>query len=312
MTFCKPEEGAPSDERTQTEPQEHLTRGHLEEGDVGPFPTLRPELEHLLEMPLTGWDTRGRWGYPPEPSIKNYELWMGWWACQLDTPYWWEELTVIPEGGDVKTLAQKICASFDVPAVQCRALRNQDYTVPLAPKCLRRGMFLPNNLSYQDVQLKAQLSMLAYMQVLQYRAEEANPLASGKPHPLAMSVRWLIKRYTTFSESDIFEGLGNVIHEAKYGDMGTPLVDSTASSVTADVEDTQLSPVETAPVDDTTVLATEPNAETQRDLPATWGVSPTKLEATAAPIVVSVDKLASPPTLASHMVEEKQEYLQWV
>ena len=53
MTFCKPEEGTPSDERPQTEPQEHLTRGQLEEGNLGPPPTLRPELEHFLEMPMT-------------------------------------------------------------------------------------------------------------------------------------------------------------------------------------------------------------------------------------------------------------------
>ena len=78
------------------------------------------------------------------------------------------------------------------------------------------------------------------------------------------------------------------------------------------MEDTQLSPVETAPADDTTVLVTEPNTETQKDLPGTLGASPTKLEATATPTVVSVDKLASPLTLASHLVKEKQEYPQWI
>ena len=176
-------------------------------------------------------------------------------------------------------------------------------------------MFLPSDLSYQDVWLKPQLLTLAYAWLLQYWAEEANPPASGKPHPLAMSVRelkWCIRRYTTFSESDIFEGLGNAIHEAKYGDMGTPSVDSTTSSVMAEVEDTQLSPVENPPADDTTVLATKPNAKIHRGLPATQGASATKLEATAAPTVVSVDKLADPPTLASHMVKQRQEYPQWM
>ena len=105
MTFCKPEEGAPSDEKPQTEPQDHLARGKLEEGNLGPLPTLRLELGHFLEMPMTGWGTRGREGYPPEQSITNYDLWLGWWACQLDTPHWWEELTAIPEAGDIKTLA---------------------------------------------------------------------------------------------------------------------------------------------------------------------------------------------------------------
>ena len=241
MTFCKPEEGASSDERPQTEPQEHLTRGQLEEGDLGPPPTLRLELEHLLEMPTTGWGMRGRWDYLPELLIKNYNLWLRWWAHQLDTHHWWEELTAIPEVGDIKTLAWKICMSFNIPVVQCGALSNQDYMAPLAPKCLRRGMFLLDDSSYQDVWLKPQLLTLAYAQALQYWAEEANPPASSEPHPLAMSVhelRWHIGRYTTFSESDIFEGLGNAIHEAECGDMGTPPVDSTLSSVMADVEHT--------------------------------------------------------------------------
>ena len=66
---------------------------------------------------MTGWDTRGRQGYLPEPSINNYELWLDWQACQLDTSRWWEELTAIPEEGDLKKLTQKINASFDVPAV---------------------------------------------------------------------------------------------------------------------------------------------------------------------------------------------------
>ena len=33
---------------------------------------------------------------------------------------------------------------------------------------------------------------------------------------------------------------------------------------------------------------------------------------TVAPTVVLVDKLADPPTLATHTVKERQEYLQWI
>ena len=188
--------------------------------DMWPFANLRKG-HPQMRGPMTGQGRRGRQGYPPEPSIENYELCLGWQACQLDTPYWWEELTAIPEAGDVKMLAQKIHVSFDVPAVWCGALRNQDYTAPLAPKWLRRGTFLPNDWSYQDAWLKPWLLTLAYVWVLQYWAEEANSLASGKPHPLAMSVRelrWHVRRYTTFSESEIFEGLGNAIHKAEYGE----------------------------------------------------------------------------------------------
>ena len=200
---------------------------------------------------------------------------------------------------------------------------------------------------------------LAYAWALQYWAEEANPLAPGEPCPLAMSVRelwWCIRKYTTFSEHVVFEGLGKVIPEAKDGDMGTPPADPTTSSVMPDIEDTQLSPietqlvddtisplpgykseaededmgtppadstaspaktdakvtqsgpVETPPVDDTTVLAAKPDAEIQKDLATAWGANPAKMEDLVAPTVVSMDKLAGPPTLASHMVKERQEY----
>ena len=63
-----------------------------------------------------------------------------------------------------------------------------------------------------------------------------------------MSVRelkWCIRKYTTFSEHDVFEGLGNAMPEAGDGDMVTPPADSTASSAMTDIEDTQLSPTET-------------------------------------------------------------------
>ena len=36
----------------------------------------------------------------------------------MDTPYWWEELITIPEVEDPKKLAQKIRASFSIPAVR--------------------------------------------------------------------------------------------------------------------------------------------------------------------------------------------------
>ena len=137
-------------------------------------------------MPTTDQDMRGRQDYLPELLIKNYDMWLGWQACQLNTPHWWEELTAILEARDIKVLAKKICTSFEIPVVQCRALRNQDYTAPLAPKCLRRDMFLSNDSSYQDVWLKPQLLTVAYAWALQYCTEEANPLAHGKPCLLAM------------------------------------------------------------------------------------------------------------------------------
>ena len=116
--------------------------------------------------------------------------------------------------------------------------------MPPAPKCLKRGMFLPDDPSYQDIQLKAQQMTLAYVQVLQYWVEEANLPAPGEPCPLAMSIRELrqhIGKYTTFNKQDVFKGLVNALPEAEDKDMGTPLVDSTASSVMTDIEDTHQS-----------------------------------------------------------------------
>ena len=100
--------------------------------------------------------------------------------------------------------------------------------------------------------------------------------------------------------------------EAKDKDMGTPLADSTTSPAKTDAEDTQSTPVETPLVDDTTVLVAKPNTEIQKDLSAAQGASPAKLEDPVGRTVVPVDKLASPPTLASHTVKERQEYLQWI
>ena len=130
-------------------------------------------------------------------------------------PHWWEELTAIPEVGDVKRLAWKIHTPFDIPVIWCKALRNQAFTAPSAPKCLKRGVFLPNN-SYQDVWLKPHIFTLAYVQALQHWAEEANPPTPGEPCPLVKSMielRQCVGRYTTFSKH-VFKSLGNAIPEA--------------------------------------------------------------------------------------------------
>ena len=96
-------------------------------------------------------DAKGRGNYPLEPSIKDVETWLDWWACQMDMPYWWTELTAIPGVEDPQKLAQKICASFSIPAVRNRIFPGQGNTAPPAPKCLTWNVFLPDELSYQEV-----------------------------------------------------------------------------------------------------------------------------------------------------------------
>ena len=51
-------------------------------------------------------------------------------------PDWWVELVAIPNAGYPERLACKICTSFEVPRVRCKALR--DYTTPL-PQDVPRG-----------------------------------------------------------------------------------------------------------------------------------------------------------------------------
>ena len=50
-------------------------------------------------------DTKDMGSYPLKPSIKDIEVWLEWQVCQLDTPYWWEELTTIPWVKNRKKLA---------------------------------------------------------------------------------------------------------------------------------------------------------------------------------------------------------------
>ena len=102
-------------------------------------------------MPLAYPDVEGRGDYPPEPSVRNVEVWLDWQACQLDMTHWWVELTAIPDVENPKRLAQKIHTSFLILLVRCETFPGQEYTVPPAPKCLTRNMFLPDDLYYQDI-----------------------------------------------------------------------------------------------------------------------------------------------------------------
>ena len=97
-------------------------------------------------------DAKGRGKYPLEPSIKDAETWLDWLACQMDMPYCWMELTANPGVEDPQKFAQKICASFSIPAVRSRVFPGQGYTAPPAPRCLTQNVFLPDELSYQDMQ----------------------------------------------------------------------------------------------------------------------------------------------------------------
>ena len=89
--------------------------------------------------------------YSTEPSVSDVETWLEWQANQLGTPTWWMEPQAIPGIRDPQKLAQKIRASFYIPEVRMRTLMESGYTVPSTLRSLDRNVFLPDDLSYQDV-----------------------------------------------------------------------------------------------------------------------------------------------------------------
>ena len=122
---------------------------------------------------------------------------------------------------------------------------------------------------------------------------------------------WLNHTETQLAD-DTISPLARYSSEAQDKNMGTPPAGSTTSPAKTNAKDTQSCPVETPLEDDTTVLVAKPDAKIQKDLPSTWGASPAKLEDPVTPTTILVDKLASPPTLASQTVRKRQEYLQWI
>ena len=133
VTFHEPEVEWFSDEGPYQEPWGHLPQAQMGWGEEVLLPTRRMEIPCPKEMPTAYPDVKNRVGDPWEPSIKNYEVWLNWWASQLDTLHWWGELVAIPGVEDPRRLAQKIWVSFLIPVVRCEALLNQDYTMPPPP-----------------------------------------------------------------------------------------------------------------------------------------------------------------------------------
>ena len=132
-------------------------------------------------------------------------------------PCSWTELTTIPGVEDPRKLAWKIWASFSIPAVRSKVFLGQGYTTPPVPKCLTWNVFLPHELSYQDMQQQPFLLTVAYAQGLQYWAERLNPPVDPDFHPLVRSVlelRERVKEHVIFSKQDIIQGLGRI-------DLGT-------------------------------------------------------------------------------------------
>ena len=140
--------------------------------------------------------------YSTEPSVLDVETWLEWQARQLGTPTWWTELKAILQIRNPQELAQKIRVSFYIPEVRMRNLQEPEYTVPPTLRSLDRNAFLPDELSYQDMQQQPALLMIAHARSLQYWAEKQSLPRSQNLHPLAESIIELwqaVKEYVTFN-----------------------------------------------------------------------------------------------------------------
>ena len=112
------------------------------------------------------------------------------------------ELQAILGLRDPWKLAQKIRASFYIPEIRLRMLLEPGYTAPPTLRSLDRNAFLPDDLSYQDMQQKLAVVMMAYTRSLQYWAKKQSLPRSQNLHPLAESVVKLqeaVKEYVTFN-----------------------------------------------------------------------------------------------------------------
>ena len=216
VTFWEPE--------VEPDPEEGSYRGalgcssriFLENSGRVPPSAQRQETAHPPGRPTACQDAKGRGNYPMEPSIKDIETWLDWQAHQKDMPYWWTELTAIPGVEDPQKLAWKICTSFLIPAVRSKVFLGQGYTAPPAPRCLTQSVFLPDELSYEDVWQQPFLLTVAYAQGLQYWAERLNPPADLDFCPLVRSVLELkerVKEHIVFSKQDVIQGLEGLTQE---------------------------------------------------------------------------------------------------
>ena len=133
MTFWDPEVEPVSSKRSYRGPKGHSIGTQLDGGNGGPLSIWRPETVHPWEMPTTYMDIGNRMGYLPEPSIRNYEIWLDWQACQLDTPHWWAEFTTIPEVADPRRLAWKSTLPSWSWQLGVRPSQAKITTCPLSP-----------------------------------------------------------------------------------------------------------------------------------------------------------------------------------
>ena len=209
--------------------------------------------------------------YSMEPSVSDVETWLEWQAKQLGTPTWWTELKAILGIQDPWNLAWKMRASFYIPEVRMRTLLEPEYTAPPALRSLDRNAFLPDELSYQDVQQKLALLMIAYTRSLQYWAEKQSLPRSQNLYPLAESVikLWeVVKEYVTFNHWDIVRGLGATHIESPRHEPHATIFSCVLSSPSEEQEVRRATTYAASPIaKKDTAGCTAPPARTERENP---------------------------------------------
>ena len=213
-----------------------------------------------------------------------------------------------------------------------------------APKCLTRGRFLPNDPSLPSCLMEAPTTdpnlclstailgresqsistqwslpfgdecsrIEAVCEEVHYFKQAGHPQRFRKCHTWSPRLHhltyhnWCWRHVAQSHENSVGRWHHLSIAQVPIWSQDQGQGDSTASPAMADTKDTQPSPMETPPVDDTTVPSAESNTKTKNDLLTAQATSPAKLENQVAPTAGSVDKLARPPTPSGCTVKERK------
>ena len=158
------------------------------EFNLGPPPVLGPDVDQFFHGLAGKYEKDAGNHFPAEPPMEEYKKWVEWRGWAVDTPYWWWELEMIPDVGDVQGLAQKIWASFELPQQMSTAHKVDNYYLaPPAPNCFCWKDFLsPPDLRFPcwDLWEEQQKKTMAYAQALQCWVERANLPMPGWPQLL--------------------------------------------------------------------------------------------------------------------------------
>ena len=172
---------------------------------------MGPDVNHFLkELPGSlGEDDGSR--SSPELPVEEYKRWVTWQAWAHNMPDWWLELAKISDVDDHWELAQKVCASFELPWQISEQHGVENYhQAPPALLCIFWKDFLPQHdskFTCQDIRESQLEKTVAYTQALQFWAEKANLPTLGQPHLLVGSVlelRDAMKCYVSFPDDAIF------------------------------------------------------------------------------------------------------------